>query len=88
MQRVKAGGLTELVAEAHEVGATVGPSGRNDAAALATGFSRALRAAGVDAPPSATIDFAQALGLLGITRPEHVFWRSRLLLRPAGRRRS
>ena len=29
---------------------------------------------GLDAPPSATIDFAQALGLLGITRPEHVFW--------------
>ena len=35
---------------------------------------RALRGAGLDAPPSATIDFAQALGLLGITRPEHVFW--------------
>ncbi|MGP8061785.1 MAG: hypothetical protein ACLP5O_04300, partial [Acidimicrobiales bacterium] len=53
---------------------TAGPRGPNDRAALATGFSRALRAAGLDAPPSATIDFAQALGLLGITRPEHVFW--------------
>ncbi len=53
---------------------TADPSGLNDAAALATGFSRALRAAGLDAPPSATIDFAQALGLLGIARPEHVFW--------------
>ena len=54
-----------------------GPSGTGDGAVLATGFSRALRAAGLDAPPSATIDFALALGLLGITRPEHVFWAGR-----------
>ena len=53
------------------------PRGSNDEAVLATGFSRALRAAGLDAPPSATIDFALALGLLGITRPEHVFWAGR-----------
>jgi len=53
---------------------TPSPGGSTDGAALATGFSRALRAAGLAAPPSATIDFAQAVGLLGITRPEHVFW--------------
>ncbi len=53
---------------------TPSPVGSTDGAALATGFSRALRAAGLAAPPSATIDFAQAVGLLGITRPEHVFW--------------
>ncbi|MGH9169563.1 MAG: vWA domain-containing protein [Acidimicrobiales bacterium] len=45
-----------------------------DVAALATGFSRALRAAGLDAPPSATVDFAQALTLLGTTQPQGVFW--------------
>jgi len=56
---------------------TPGPRESNDEAVLATGFSRALRAAGLDAPPSATIDFALALGLLGITRPEHVFWAGR-----------
>jgi uncharacterized protein with von Willebrand factor type A (vWA) domain len=53
---------------------TAGAGGSNDGAALATGFARALRAVGLDAPPSATIDFARALGLLGIARPEHVFW--------------
>lgn len=45
-----------------------------DLAALATGFSRSLRAAGLDAPASATIDFAEALALVGTDRPEHVFW--------------
>ncbi|HEY5091654.1 MAG TPA: VWA domain-containing protein [Acidimicrobiales bacterium] len=45
-----------------------------DLAALATGFSRSLRAAGLDAPPSATIDFAEALALLGTNEPSHVFW--------------
>ncbi len=56
---------------------TIGPRESNDEAMLATGFSRALRVAGLDAPPSATIDFALALGLLGITRPELVFWAGR-----------
>ena len=56
---------------------TIGPRESNDEAMLATGFSRALRAAGLDAPPSATIDFALALGVLGITRPELVFWAGR-----------
>ena len=59
---------------------TPGPRESNDEAVLATGFSRALRAAGLDVPPSASIDFALALGLLGITRPEHVFWAGRRLL--------
>ncbi|HVB52543.1 MAG TPA: VWA domain-containing protein [Acidimicrobiales bacterium] len=45
-----------------------------DLAALATGFSRSLRASGLDAPPSATIDFAEALALLGTSEPAHVFW--------------
>jgi len=46
----------------------------NDLAALATGFSRSLRASGLDVAPSASIDFAEALALLGTERPEHVFW--------------
>jgi uncharacterized protein with von Willebrand factor type A (vWA) domain len=45
-----------------------------DLAALATGFSRSLRGAGLDAPPSATIDFAEALSLVGTDEPSHVFW--------------
>jgi uncharacterized protein with von Willebrand factor type A (vWA) domain len=45
-----------------------------DLAALATGFSRSLRGAGLDAPPSATIDFAEALALVGTDEPSHVFW--------------
>jgi hypothetical protein len=49
----------------------------NDLAALATGFSRSLRGAGLDAAPSSTIDFAEALALLGTGRPEHVFWAGR-----------
>jgi uncharacterized protein len=46
----------------------------SDLAAVATGFSRSLRRAGLDAPPSATLDFAEALSLLGISEPAHVFW--------------
>jgi len=49
----------------------------NDLAALATGFSRSLRGAGLEAAPSSTIDFAEALALLGTDRPEHVFWAGR-----------
>jgi len=45
-----------------------------DLAELATGFARSLRSTGLDAPPSATIDFAEALALLGTTTPEHLFW--------------
>jgi hypothetical protein len=46
-------------------------------AAVATGFSRSLRRAGLDAPPSATLDFAEALSLLGLGNPAHVFWAGR-----------
>ncbi len=49
----------------------------NDLASLATGFSRSLRRAGLEAAPSSTIDFAEALALLGTDRPEHVFWAGR-----------
>ena len=45
-----------------------------DLAALATGFSRSLRAGGLEAPASASIDFAEALALVGTDRPDHVFW--------------
>jgi hypothetical protein len=49
----------------------------SDVAAVATGFSRSLRRAGLDAPPSATLDFAEALSLLGMGNPAHVFWAGR-----------
>ncbi len=49
----------------------------NDLAALATGFSRALRGSGLETAPSSTIDFAEALTLLGTERPDHVFWAGR-----------
>ncbi len=49
----------------------------NDLAALATGFSRSLRRAGLDVTSSSTIDFAEALALVGTDRPEHVFWAGR-----------
>jgi len=49
----------------------------NDLAAVATGFSRSLRAAGLDTAPSSTIDFAEALSLVGTERPEHVYWAGR-----------
>ena len=45
-----------------------------DLAALATGFARSLRAGGLEAPASATIDFAEALALLGTERPDQVYW--------------
>jgi uncharacterized protein with von Willebrand factor type A (vWA) domain len=47
--------------------------GSTDLATLATAFSRALRAVGLDAPPSSTIGFADALCLLGPTSGAHVF---------------
>jgi uncharacterized protein with von Willebrand factor type A (vWA) domain len=44
-----------------------------DLATLATAFARSARAAGLDAPPSAAIDFAEALGVLGTADPQAVF---------------
>jgi uncharacterized protein with von Willebrand factor type A (vWA) domain len=49
----------------------------SDLAELATGFSRSLRRFGLEAPPSATIDFCEALALLGTARPDLVFWAGR-----------
>ncbi|MCU1363846.1 MAG: hypothetical protein JWM55_1674 [Acidimicrobiaceae bacterium] len=48
-----------------------------DIASLVTGFSRSLRGAGLHAPPSATIDFARAVALLGTDNREHVYWAGR-----------
>ncbi len=45
-----------------------------DLAEVATGFARSLRRAGLDAPPSATIDFAEALTVVGVTNAESVFF--------------
>jgi uncharacterized protein with von Willebrand factor type A (vWA) domain len=53
------------------------PSARTDLAELATGFSRSLRAVGLDTAPSATIDFAEALALIGEGNPDTVYWAGR-----------
>ncbi|MDE3064966.1 MAG: VWA domain-containing protein [Acidobacteriota bacterium] len=52
-------------------------SGRADLAAVATAFARTLRGVGLDAPPSATLDFAAALALVGVGRPDAVYWAGR-----------
>lgn len=48
-----------------------------DLAVLATGFARSLRAAGLRVPSSATLDFAEALTLVGLERPDVVYWAGR-----------
>lgn len=45
-----------------------------DLAQVAVGLGRALRASGLDAPVSAVTCFAQALEVIGLDRPEQVFW--------------
>lgn len=51
---------------------------------LAVGFCRVLRRAGVNLPPSATINFVGALGLVGAESRDAVYWagRSTLIHRP------
>ncbi|MEL6985107.1 MAG: VWA domain-containing protein [Actinomycetota bacterium] len=58
--------------------------GGGDGERLAVGFSRALRQAGLKVPPSATIAFAEALGLVGVERRGAAYWagRSTLVHRP------
>jgi len=47
---------------------------RVDVAQLATALARSLRAGGLDVTSSATIDFAEALGIVGLADPQHVFF--------------
>lgn len=51
---------------------------------LAVGFCRVLRQAGLDVPATATIRFVEALGLVGVTDRQSVYWagRATLVLRP------
>jgi uncharacterized protein with von Willebrand factor type A (vWA) domain len=51
---------------------------------LAVGFARLLRASGMDVPVGTTVLFAEALGVLGASRRESVYWagRATLLRRP------
>jgi uncharacterized protein with von Willebrand factor type A (vWA) domain len=44
---------------------------------LAVAFGRALRSAGLDGSVSAVLAFAEALSLVGLHRPEHVYWSGR-----------
>lgn len=45
-----------------------------DLAEITVGFARTLRASGLDAPVSSVTSFAQALEMIGLSRPEQVFW--------------
>lgn len=54
--------------------AASGSAGPTDVAVLAAAFARSLRRAGLDAPASAAVGFAEALTLLGLERPDNVFW--------------
>jgi uncharacterized protein with von Willebrand factor type A (vWA) domain len=47
---------------------------------LAVGFARLLRAAGMDVPVGTTVLFAEALGQLGASRRELVYWAGRATL--------
>ena len=47
---------------------------------LAVGFCRALRRAGVRLPPSATVNFVEALGLVGVETRDAVYWSGRATL--------
>lgn len=47
---------------------------------LAVGFCRVLRGAGLRLPPSATISFVEALGLVGAETREAVYWAGRATL--------
>lgn len=47
---------------------------------LAVGFCRVIRGAGVRLPPSATINFVEALGLVGAETREAVYWAGRATL--------
>ena len=51
---------------------------------LAVGFARVLRGAGIDVPVGTTILFAQALGAVGVSTRDSVYWagRATLLSRP------
>ncbi len=41
---------------------------------LAVAFARVLRSTGLDASLSSVLDFAEALSLLGLADPDHVYW--------------
>ena len=47
---------------------------------LAVGFARTLRGCGLSVPTSSVINFAQALGAVGLTSRDHVYWAARATL--------
>ncbi len=47
---------------------------------VAVGFSRVLRHGGMNVPASATINYAQALGVIGLDDAERVYWTGRATL--------
>jgi uncharacterized protein with von Willebrand factor type A (vWA) domain len=65
-------------------GGTVTEAGTGSGERIAVGFCRVLRRAGLRVPPSATINFAEALGLVGVEERAGVYWagRSTLVHRP------
>ncbi len=55
-----------------------------EAERLAVAFARVLRGAGVDVPLGASLVFAEALAVVGLSQRDHVYWagRATLLTRP------
>ncbi len=47
---------------------------------LGVGFAQVLRRAGMKVPASATINYAEALGVVGLDRPDDVYWAGRATL--------
>lgn len=52
----------------------------NDLGEIAVAFTRVLRGAGLEVPMSATLAFAEALGVVGLSDRDHVYWSGRATL--------
>jgi len=61
-------------------GAGDSPAPTDIGARVAVGFAGVLRAAGVEVPVSSVVDFAEALGAVGLDRRDEVYWAGRATL--------
>jgi uncharacterized protein with von Willebrand factor type A (vWA) domain len=65
-------------------GVEIAPAAPTEPDRLAVGFARVLRGAGLDVPVGTTVLFAEALGAVGVSTRDSVYWagRTTLLSRP------
>ena len=80
--RVRTVGLTGLIeAAAARAGSSPPTDRREDVGSrLAVAFATVLRGAGIEVPVSGVIEYAQALGVVGLGRRESVYWAGRATL--------